>query len=210
MPGIAFGNPSKANDECYTRRETVEYILDKYGYLMHGKKIILPCDTEESQIYKVMKERGYDCDIAQDMYGVDYSKYDLVFTNPPFHVIMKYMHFLHTNNIKFILFTPWVALANMQVRGILRPYKDEIYRLECNKATFDQPDGRTIIVVFNILTNLDEGKEYVTNSPDIRIEATDEWQHYYGINSDILNCNYLKYEYKLINSKLCVRLRKNY
>lgn len=209
MPGIALGNWQKANDECYTRRETVEYILDKYGYLMHGKKIILPCDTEESQIYKVMKERGYDCDIAQDMYGVDYSKYDLVFTNPPFHGISKYMYFLHTNNIKFILFTPWITLTNIQTRSILKPYRYEIYRLECMSAIFDQPDGGTIGIRFNLMTNLDEGKEYVTNSPDIRIEATDEWQNYYGINNDLLHCNYLKYEY-LLKNKLYVRLRKNY
>lgn len=44
---FCFGGYTKpANDELYTPESTAEYILDKYGYLLENKKIILTCDQE--------------------------------------------------------------------------------------------------------------------------------------------------------------------
>lgn len=182
----------KVNDEHYTPYETAEYLLNKYGHLMKGKKVILPCDSEESELYNACIRHGIDCDISQDMYSVDYSKYDLVFTNPPFSKTAKYIRYLQANNIKFILFVTWVTGVNLSVDlGIY--YVEDFLRYYVN---FILPDGSIRKVHWALVSNLEETRSYVEAKPDIRIQPTDEWQNYHGIYSDFMHCNYLPYQWK--------------
>lgn len=185
-----FGK-AKANDEHYTTKETAEYIVTKYEYLLKDKRIILPCDSEWSELFKACKAHGLNCEIAQDMYGVDYSKYDICFTNPPFNGLRKFIKYLNTNNVKFLLFAPWSTIqlcANDKQIYYIEDF-DTIYK------KFNKPDGSQSIIHWGLITNLDEGKAIVESKPDIRIKATDEWTSYRGIWTDLVRCNYLKYEY---------------
>lgn len=204
-----FGNQVKQNDECYTTEATAEYIVTKYIDLLKGKRIILPCDYEWSELYKSCKRHNLNCDIAQDMYNVDYSKYDLVFTNPPFHGGYKYIRFLMSKNIKFLLFSPW-AIIWLIASTPTHDFYHKVYYLEDFKcgicAIFKKPDGTDYGVHWGLITNLDEGKAIVNAKPDIRIEATSTFQNYKGIWSDLIKCNYLKYTYRRsINNKLIVK-----
>ena len=155
MSNIKFcfgGNTKPANDELYTPESTAEYVLDKYGYLLENKKIILPCDQECSELYKACKRRGFDCTIAQDMYNVDYSKYDICFTNPPFRSLYKYIRFLLDKDVKFLLFAPWSIInrcaaisSEKQIKdGKFHPFYHKVYYIDdfariC--TTFIRPDG---------------------------------------------------------------------
>ena len=73
-----FGNWSVSNDEWYTTEYTAEYVVNKYIKWLEGKKIILPCDSEWSELYKACKRHNLDCEISRDMYNVDYSKLNLL------------------------------------------------------------------------------------------------------------------------------------
>ena len=200
------GHPERPNDEHYTPYETAEYLLNKYGYLMKGKKVILPCDTEQSELYKACLRHGIDCDIAQDMYNVDYTKYDLVFTNPPFSKARKLIRFYNENNIKFILFVGWATALYLAVNNKAYYVEDFI----CSRyVDFILPDGSTKLVHWALVSNLEETREIVEAKPDIRIKPTNEWQHYRGIFYDFIRCNYLAYDwcYKSAALKPKERLR---
>lgn len=200
-----FGKRALANDECYTPVKTAEDFVTKYLYLLKDKKVILPCDTEKSELFKACRRHNINCDIAQDMYGVDYSKYDLVFTNPPFHNLSKYIKFLLDKNVKFLLFAPWSFIKYCAINN-------NIYFIEDIRSgeyvLFLQPNGTVIKVHWGLITNLDEGKAIVEAKPDIRIEVADEFTNYRGIWIDLLNCNYLPYEYKDFSIKGELKVRK--
>lgn len=90
------------DDEFYTRYEDVVRELHKYD--LRGRKIICPCDTRESNIYKYLKHCYYDvkCD-SKEWRKVDYSKFDLVITNPPFSQVREFLQFLIDIKIDFII-----------------------------------------------------------------------------------------------------------
>lgn len=77
---------------------------DKHKYDLRGKKIICPCDNKNSNIYKYLKDCYYDvkCD-DKEWRNIDYSKYDLVITNPPFSQVREFIRFLVNQNIDFII-----------------------------------------------------------------------------------------------------------
>lgn len=204
----AMGNVNYGNDECYTTEAQAEYVINKYYCWLKNKKIILPCDCEWSELYKACKRHNFNCDIAQDMYGVDYSKYDICFTNPPFHKFCDYVRFLNSKNVKFLLFAPWTVIKQCILYNIAY-YLEVIAGSELTK--FKTPCNNYIAVKWSLITNLDEGKEIVEAKPDIRIEASNEYQLYRGIWSDMTKCNYLKYDYADFNAKgrLKVRLKQN-
>ena len=72
------------NDCCGTPRYGVIPILK---YLPKDKIIWCPCDTEDSEYVKVLKENGYNVIYSHIDYGQDYFKYepekwDIMVTNP--------------------------------------------------------------------------------------------------------------------------------
>lgn len=72
------------NDECYTPQYGIIPILK---YLPKDKIIWCPCDTENSEYVKVLKENGYNVVYSHIDYGQDYFKYepekwDIMVTNP--------------------------------------------------------------------------------------------------------------------------------
>ena len=90
-------------DEYYTKYEDVKAELDNYD--LTGLKIVCPCDGEQSAFVKYMRDMNYDFDYFEGDYeSVDYSKYDIVVTNPPFKGYKKFYELIKDN--KFIVVAP--------------------------------------------------------------------------------------------------------
>ncbi|MBP3708340.1 MAG: hypothetical protein J6J36_07090 [Clostridia bacterium] len=90
------------DDEFFTMYKDVVRELHKYD--LRGKKIICPCDTRESNIYKYLKDCYYD--VKQDgkeWRKVDYNKYDIVITNPPFSQVREFLRYLVEIKKDFII-----------------------------------------------------------------------------------------------------------
>lgn len=90
------------DDEYYTMYKDCVRELHKYD--LRNRKIICPCDTKESNIYKYLKDCYYDvkCD-SKEWRKIDYSRYDLVITNPPFSQVREFIKYLINIKIDFIL-----------------------------------------------------------------------------------------------------------
>lgn len=90
------------DDEFYTMYKDCVRELHKYD--LRNKKIICPCDNKNSNIYKYLKDCYYDvkCD-DKEWRNIDYSKYDLVITNPPFSQAREFIRHLVAQKIDFII-----------------------------------------------------------------------------------------------------------
>lgn len=94
-----YANSKYRNDEYYTPKETVEFIFEKLiGYEFIKDKIIYcPCDGEQSEFVKYLKENKDKLNYKDFWYTSDdfnthidlIKNADLVITNPPFSKIRK-------------------------------------------------------------------------------------------------------------------------
>lgn len=125
------------DDEFYTMYKDVVRELHKYDF--RGKKIICPCDDKESNIYKYLKDCYYDvkCD-NKEWRDIDYSKYDLVITNPPFKDVREFIRTLINKKIDFIIIVSDVlrySIAKKNVNFDVKLYKGK------DAQKFYRPDG---------------------------------------------------------------------
>ena len=125
------------DDEFYTMYKDCVRELHKYD--LRGKKIICPCDTRESNIYKYLKDCYYDvkCD-CKEWRNIDYSKYDVVITNPPFSQVREFIRHLVDCKMDFIL-----IVSDVLVWSIMKSKADfgvGIYRGK-DMHHFQRPDG---------------------------------------------------------------------
>lgn len=90
------------DDEFFTMYKDCVRELHKYD--LRGKKIICPCDNKDSNIYKYLKDCYYNvkCD-CKEWRNIDYSKFDLVVTNPPFSQVREFIRYLVASKIDFII-----------------------------------------------------------------------------------------------------------
>lgn len=90
------------DDEFFTMYKDCVRELHKYD--LRNKKIICPCDNKNSNIYKYLKDCycNVKCD-DKEWRNIDYSKYDLVITNPPFSQVREFIRHLVNQNIDFII-----------------------------------------------------------------------------------------------------------
>lgn len=90
------------DDEFFTMYKDCVRELHKYD--LRGKKIICPCDNKNSNIYRYLKHCYYNvkCD-DKEWRNIDYSKYDLVITNPPFSQVREFIRHLVAIKIDFII-----------------------------------------------------------------------------------------------------------
>lgn len=96
---VKYSNSKYRNDEYYTPKETVEFIFEKLiGYEFIKNKIIYcPCDEEQSEFVKYLKENKAKLNYKDFWYTSDdfnthidlIKNADLVITNPPFSKIRK-------------------------------------------------------------------------------------------------------------------------
>ena len=90
------------DDEFFTMYKDAVRELHKYDF--RGKKIICPCDSKESNIYKYLKDCYYNvkqCD--KEWRDIDYSKYDIVITNPPFSQVREFIRHLVAVKKDFVI-----------------------------------------------------------------------------------------------------------
>ena len=108
------------NNEFYTTFEHMECLFQNQQLddVFKDKIVYLPCDTEESKIYQYLLKRKDELQIKQILRTSDdyyshldlYEKADIVFTNPPFTGLRKYVKWLEDDlNKKFILFSSWTT-----------------------------------------------------------------------------------------------------
>lgn len=90
------------DDEFYTMYKDCVRELHKYD--LRNKKIICPCDDKNSNIYKYLKDCYYnvECD-NKEWRNIDYKKYDIVITNPPFTQAREFIKYLIAIKIDFII-----------------------------------------------------------------------------------------------------------
>ena len=57
---VRWGNHTRSDDEWYTSPKLAKEFIDvHWKYIKKFKKIICPCDSEESYIYRELKSRGW-------------------------------------------------------------------------------------------------------------------------------------------------------
>lgn len=125
------------DDEFYTRYKDCVRELHKYD--LRGKKIICPCDTKESNIYKYLKDCYYDvkCD-SKEWRNIDYSQYDVVITNPPFSQVREFIRHLVNCKINFILIVSDVL--RYSIKNCKIDFGIEIWK-GWDAQKFYRPDG---------------------------------------------------------------------
>ena len=125
------------DDEFYTRYKDVVRELHKYD--LRERKIICPCDTRESNIYKYLKDCYYDvkCD-SKEWRKVDYSKYDLVITNPPFKQVRELIRYYVDIKIDFIIIVSDILRLSISQGKV--DFGIPLYR-GWDAQTFTRPDG---------------------------------------------------------------------
>ena len=188
---VKWGNHTQSDDEWYTSPKLAKEFIDfHWKYIKKFKKIICPCDTEESYIYRELKARGCDVDCCVDMWNCKYENYDLVVTNPPFSMASKWMKWLNdVVKIKFISFCSWSTAVKIIMRG---KYINEMYismtRFNVNVRPKEHFYNRPESCSWVVLSNIEGCRELVLNRAKIDIKCEG---NYKGIYYDFLTKNYL-------------------
>lgn len=124
----------KNNDECYTPYQVIYDELSRWAALgkFKNKKIICPCDRDDedvtSNFIKVLTENatewgiksitasGYDPETGRGVkfQDVDYTKYDICCTNPPFSLYREFMKCI-VGKIDFVCLAPFLNRATPNV-----------------------------------------------------------------------------------------------
>ena len=116
-----FNRAQKAkNNEYYTKYEDVKFFVENSqikDYLA-DKVVYCPCDTENSNIYKYLIDNKAALKIKEVLRSDDdyyshqdlYNKCDVVFTNPPFTGIAKWLLWLDGQGKKYISWFPMMGL----------------------------------------------------------------------------------------------------
>lgn len=125
------------DDEFYTMYRDCVRELHKYD--LRNKKIICPCDNKNSNIYIYLKDCYYDvkCD-NKEWRNVDYSKYDIVITNPPFSQVREFIRYLISIKKDFIIIVSDVlrySIKENKVNFGINLYKGR------DAQKFYRPDG---------------------------------------------------------------------
>ena len=125
------------DDEFFTMYKDCVRELHKYD--LRGKKIICPCDNKNSNIYKYLKDCYYNVKYNdKEWRKIDYSKYDLVITNPPFSQVREFIRYLVSCEIDFIIIVSDVlrySIAKGKVSFGVKLYKG------WDAQKFYRPDG---------------------------------------------------------------------
>ncbi|WP_029513730.1 adenine-specific methyltransferase EcoRI family protein [Mycoplasmopsis primatum] len=108
------------NDEFYTAYESIDEFFNEFDYkeLFKGKKILLPCDSEESMFVKWFndKKEVLGCEVVYE--AGDFEKSiekwadwaDFIITNPPFSIKKKWFELVWKyENIRWIFINSFLA-----------------------------------------------------------------------------------------------------
>ena len=161
------GSKDRQDNEFYTLYSSVEYVFNNVDGLkeyVKDKILYLPCDTEESNIYKYLINNKEELQIKEILRTSDdyykhhdlYRKADIVITNPPFTKICKWILFLYEMNKEFIIWAPFTVFLYKSLSEYV--IKDQL-KCICQNAKelnyFYRPDGSikqagTTVIISNI------------------------------------------------------------
>lgn len=167
QPKNLQGAKDRQDNEFYTLYSSVEYVFNNVEGLkeyVKDKILYLPCDTEESNIYKYLINNKEELQIKEILHTSDdyykhhdlYRKADIVITNPPFTKICKWILFLYEMNKEFIIWAPFTVYQYKSLSEYV--IKDQLKCVCYNMKKlnyFERPDGSikyvgTIIIISNI------------------------------------------------------------
>jgi hypothetical protein len=164
------------DDEFYTLREDVEKELVHYIDELQGKKILCPCDSEVSEFVKYLKEKGFDVTYDnKEFRDLDFGKFDVVVTNPPFSQIGDFYNQIKSNGVKFLILAPLTFLNRSEVFEDLKNRKIYVGKNRVNY--FDRPGGGRKEVRCHWVTNIKEFDKPLIKFIKRRI---DEYRRYDG------------------------------
>lgn len=110
---------SKCDDECYTTlnesQKLADYLVNHN--IIQNKKIWLPFDTRQSNIYKSLLNRGCDVILSnlengQDFYVYEPPEWHIIISNPPFSNRTALFQRLLSFNKPFIILQPTYFFNN--------------------------------------------------------------------------------------------------
>ena len=153
QPKNLQGAKDRQDNEFYTLYSSVEYVFNNVDGLkeyVKDKIIYLPCDTEDSNIYKYLINNKEELKIKEILHTSDdyymhhdlYRKADIVITNTPFTKICKWILFLYEMNKEFIIWAPFTVFqfASLSKYIINDELKVICYGTEI--SNFLRPDGK--------------------------------------------------------------------
>ena len=207
------GAKDRQDNEWYTLYSSVEYVFNNVDGLkeyVKDKILYLPCDTEESNIYKYLINNKEELQIKEILRTSDdyykhhdlYRKADIVITNPPFTKICKWILFLYEMNKEFIIWAPFTVciykslseyVIKYQLKCILHNDKELNY--------FERPDGsikkagKTVIIsnIYQLKSNVKKLKINKKNTMEY-LEQNDKIVYYKDIpilkRTDAFPCDY--------------------
>lgn len=207
---IRWGNRGqKKDDEWYTSPKLAKEFIDfHWKYIKKFKKIICPCDSEESYIYRELKSRGCDVDCCVDMWNCKYENYDLVVTNPPFSMAGKWMKWLNdVVKIKFISFCGWSTAVALIIK---MQYMNEMYismsRYNTKTRTKEHFYNRPESCSWVVLSNIEGCRELVLRREKINIKNEGKYE---GMYYDFMTKNYLDPRLRWKKAPIGVRVYLN-
>ena len=153
QPKNLKGPQDRQDNEFYTLYSSVEYVFNNVGGLkeyVKDKILYLPCDTEDSNIYKYLINNKEELQIKEILHTSDdyykhhdlYRKADIVITNPPFTKICKWILFLYEMNKEFIIWAPFTVFQYKSLADYV--IKDQLRCIIHNDKElnyFERPDG---------------------------------------------------------------------
>lgn len=146
-------------DEQYTPYYAVEIIIP---YIQHLKEKIFwcPCDTEESEFVKVLRENGFKVvhshiSTGQDFFEYEPEQFDVILTNPPYQNKRKFIERAESFKKPYAFFLP----ANIISDSVLNDIFGDMSQMTClvpdkrtrffnaeKKATGKQPTFKAIYI----------------------------------------------------------------
>ena len=118
-----FINMNKANDECYTRKQEADKLVNylvKNNAIDKNAKIWLPFNDNGSAIYHSLKENGFNNLIATESdFYVTKVDCDIIISNPPFAKRTKLFNKLMELGGAFILLQPVQFFNNSSCISLL-------------------------------------------------------------------------------------------
>ena len=147
------GAKDRQDNEFYTLYSSVEYVFNNVDGLkeyVKDKILYLPCDTEESNIYKYLINNKEELQIKEILRTSDdyykhhdlYRKADIVITNPPFTKISKWILFLYEMNKEFIIWAPFTVFQYKSLSEYVIKYQLKCVCYNMKELNyFYRPDG---------------------------------------------------------------------
>lgn len=153
QPKNLQGAKDRQDNEFYTLYSSVEYVFNNVEGLkeyVKDKILYLPCDTENSNIYKYLINNKEELQIKEILHTSDdyykhhdlYRKADIVITNPPFTKICKWILFLYEMNKEFIIWAPFTVFQYKSLSEYVIKDQLKVICYGTEISNFLRPDGK--------------------------------------------------------------------